>query len=117
MNPVENTQWREACRRVDEAASLLEEAHLGDENGVWDAREHWRMMSCRWLEGKGNTEDILAAAQAFVAAVESVAPPRALRPVYPFNEPGEPVPLARRVPVGDAGRTIFRPDLDYRSNR
>ena len=78
---------------MDEAAALLEEARLGDENGVWEAREHWRLVSCRWLEGKGDTEDILEAAQVFVAAVESVVPPQALRSMYPFNEPGEPVLL------------------------
>lgn len=93
MNLVDNPRWIEACRRVDEAATLLEEARVGDENGVWDAREHWRLVSCRWLEGKGDTEDILEAARVFVAAVESVVPPQALRPLYPFYEPGEAVLL------------------------
>ena len=92
MSLVDHPRWWDACQRVDQAASLLEGARLGSENGVWEARERWRRVSCRWLEGEGSTEDVLEAAQAFAAVVKSVAPPQALRPVYPFNEPGEPVP-------------------------
>ena len=93
MKLTDDPRWREACQRVDRAASLLEEARLGAQDGVWEARERWRRVSCRWLEGRGSTEDISEAAQAFVEAVESVVPPQALNPVYPFNEPGEPVLL------------------------
>ncbi len=93
MKLTDDPRWREACQRVDRAASLLEEARLGAQDGVWEARERWRRVSCRWLEERGSTEDISEAAQAFVEAVESVVPPQALNPVYPFNEPGEPVLL------------------------
>ncbi len=93
MNRVDNFIWREACRRVDDAASFFEQTRLGVENAVWEARERWRRSACLWLDGEESLEGVRKAAEGFVSAVEAVAPPHALKPVYPFNSPGEPVLL------------------------
>lgn len=72
MSRLDHPRWREACLRVDEAASLLERTHKSTEPSVWAARDRWASASRRWMEGKGNIGELLEAADHFAATATSV---------------------------------------------
>lgn len=71
MSRLNHPQWRKACLRVDEAASLLERTRKSAEPNVWAARDRWAGASRRWLEGSGSIDEVLEAAGHFAATAES----------------------------------------------
>ena len=73
MNRSDDPRWREACRRVDDAASLLETTRRSTRPEVWDARDGWADAARGWLEGAGTIEVVTRAADRFVSTAEAAA--------------------------------------------
>ena len=68
MRRCDDPRWREACRRVDRAASLLESTRRTIDLRVWEARDRWAEAARAWLEGTG---DIIHAIEASFGFEES----------------------------------------------
>lgn len=75
MSRLNHPRWREACLRVDEAASLLERTHKSTEPSVWAARDRWASASRRWMEGEATVEELMGAADHFAATATSAVCP------------------------------------------
>ena len=72
-NRTDDPRWREACLRVDKAASLLEATRKSVDPNVWDARDRWAEMSIGWLMGTASINDVIEAACGFESAAETAA--------------------------------------------
>ena len=71
MNRYDDPVWRKACLQVDEAAALLESRRRGTEPFVWEAREKWAEAARRWIEGSGDINEVVEAANGFALSVEA----------------------------------------------
>lgn len=65
MRRCDDPRWREACQRVDRAASLLERTRKSVDSRVWEARERWADAVRAWLEGTGGINDAIEASLGF----------------------------------------------------
>jgi len=65
MKRCDDPRWREACLRVDRAASLLERTRRSVDPRVWEARDRWAEAARAWLEGTGNINEAIEASLRF----------------------------------------------------
>ena len=65
MKRCNDPRWREACLRVDRAASLLESTRRSVDTRVWKARDRWGEAARGWLEGTGTIDDAIEASLGF----------------------------------------------------
>lgn len=65
MKRCDDPRWREACLRVDRAASLLERTRRSVDPRVWETRDRWAEAARAWLEGTGSINDAIAASLGF----------------------------------------------------
>lgn len=70
-NRSDDVQWREACLRVDRAASLLEATRKSVDPNVWEARDRWAEVSRGWLRGTESIDDVMEASRGFEMATET----------------------------------------------
>ena len=65
MKRCDDSRWREACQRVDQAASLLESTRRSVDPRVWEARDRWAEAARAWLEGTEGLDDAIEASIGF----------------------------------------------------
>ena len=65
MKRCDDSRWREACLRVDQAASLLESSRRSVDARVWEARDRWAEAARAWLEGTAGLNDAIEASIGF----------------------------------------------------
>ena len=65
MRRCDDPLWREACRRVDRAASLLESTRGSVDLRVWEARDRWAEAARAWLQGTGDINHAIEASFGF----------------------------------------------------
>lgn len=73
MKRCDDSRWREACRRVDRAASLLESTRKSVDPRVWEARDRWAEAARAWLEGTEGLDDAIAASIGFEESARTAA--------------------------------------------
>ena len=65
MKRCEDSRWREACLRVDQAASLLENTRRSVDPRVWEARDRWAEAARAWLKGTAGLDGAIEASIGF----------------------------------------------------
>ena len=76
MHRYDDPVWRRAC--------------LQTEPFVWEARGKWAEAARRWIEGSGNIDEVLEAANGFGLSVEAAAAQQCNEPHSRMSEKERP---------------------------